>query len=281
MTSIDPTARVDRSAQIGSEATIGPYCVVGPDVVIGDGCRLVAHVHVSGHTRIGPRTVIYPFTSLGSPPQSVKYRGGPTQLLIGAGCDIRENVTMNLGTEDGGGLTRVGERGFFMVGSHVGHDCLVGDDVILANNAMLGGHVTLGNNVVLGGGAAVHQFVRIGESAMISGVSGVGAVVIPYGLAIGQRAVLDGLNVVGMRRRGLTRDDMHRARRAYHALFLEEGVFRDRLARVEREFEGDTLVGKILAFIRAGNARPLMHAPRAAGPASAGESGSATSTPAS
>jgi UDP-N-acetylglucosamine acyltransferase len=146
---------------------------------------------------------------------------------------------MNLGTEDGGGLTRVGERGFFMVGTHVGHDCHVGDDVILANNAVLGGHVTLGNRVVLGGASAIHQFVRIGESAMVSGVSGVGAAIIPFGFAIGQRDVLDGLNVVGLRRRGLTRDDIRRLRDAYRALFLGPGVFRERLARVEREFAGD------------------------------------------
>lgn len=272
MTSIDSTARVDRSAEIGSGVTIGPYCVVGPNVVIGEGCRLVAHVHVTGHTTIGPRTVIYPFASLGTPPQSVKYRGGPTRLLIGAGCDIRENVTMNLGTEDSGGVTVVGDRGFFMVGSHVGHDCHVGDDVILANNAVLGGHVTLGNSVVLGGGAAIHQFVRIGECAMISGVSGVAADVIPYGLAIGQRAVLEGLNVVGLRRRGLTRDDIRRLRSAYQTLFLEAGNFRDRLARAEREFASDALVGKILAFIRDGRSRPLMHPLQSANPVSAGGS---------
>ena len=256
---IDPTTCIADGAAIGPQVTIGPYCVIGPNVTISEGCTLVAHVHVAGHTTIGPRTKIYPFASLGTPPQSVKYRGGPTRLEIGAGCDVREHVTMNLGTEDGGGVTRVGDRGFFMVGSHVGHDCHVGDDVILANNAVLGGHVTLGNRVVLGGAAAIHQFVRIGESAMVSGVSGVGADIIPFGFAIGQRAVLDGLNVVGMRRRGFSRADIHRLRGAYHALFLGEGIFRDRLARVEREFAGDELIGNVLDFIRAGNARPLMH----------------------
>jgi UDP-N-acetylglucosamine acyltransferase len=259
MTSIDSTARVDKGAEIGAGATIGPYCVIGPHVVVGEGCRLIAHVHVTGHTTIGPRTLVYPFASLGAPPQSVKYRGGPTQLLIGEGCDIRENVTMNLGTEDAGGVTRVGARGFFMVGSHVGHDCQVGNDVVLANNAVLGGHVTLGDRVVLGGVTAIHQFVRIGEGAMLSGMSAVAADIIPFGFAIGQRAALAGLNVIGMRRRGLTRDDIHRVRRAYQALFLDAGVFRDRLSRVEREFAEDPLVGRILAFIQAGQSRPLMH----------------------
>jgi len=270
VTAIDPTARIDDRATIGPQATIGPYCVIGPNVTIGEGCRLLAHVHVTGHTAIGPRTVIYPFASLGTPPQSVKYRGGPTRLLIGAACDIREHVTMNLGTEDGGGVTQVGDRGFFMVGSHVGHDCQIGADVVLANNAVLGGHVTLGNNVILGGASAIHQFVRIGENAMIAGVSGVGADVIPFGFAIGQRSVLEGLNVVGMQRRGLSRDEIHRLRQAYHALFLEGGVFRDRLSRVERQFADDALVGKILAFIREGKSRPLMHP---AGPGTAAGSG--------
>jgi len=216
-------------------------------------------VHVTGHTSIGRNTVIHPFASLGTPPQSVKYRGGATRLIVGSDCDIRESVTMNLGTEDAGGLTRVGDRGFFMVGSHVGHDCQVGDDVVLANNAVLGGHVTLEDRVVLGGLTAVHQFVRIGEGAMVSGVTGVAADLIPFGFAIGQRAALNGLNVVGLRRRGFKRDDIIRLRRAYHALFLAEGVFRDRLASVEREFAGDPLVGRIIAFIHAGQSRPLMH----------------------
>ena len=275
MTSIDSTARVERGAEIGPGATVGPYCVIGANVTIGEGCRLLAHVHVTGHTTIGPQTVIYPFASLGTAPQSVKYRGGPTQLVIGSGCDIRESVTMNIGTEDGGGVTRIGDRGLFMVGSHVGHDCQVGSDVVLANNAVLGGHVALGDRVVLGGVTAIHQFVRIGEGAMVAGFSGVGSDVIPFGLAIGQRAVLDGLNVLGMRRRGLTRDDIRRARRAYRALFLDGGVFRDRLARVEREFQGDALVGTILAFIRAGKSRPLMHPAQSRGLGGAAESGEA------
>src|SRR5919201_6883297 len=233
MTAVDPTARVADSAVLGNDVSVGPYCVVGPHVTLGDGVRLVAHVHITGNTSVGERTVIYPFASLGTPPQSVKYRGGPTRLVVGADCDIREGVTINTGTEDGGGLTEVGARCFFLAGSHVGHDCRVGNDVTLANNAVLGGHVTTGDYVSLGGHAAVHQFVRIGESAMISGVSGVAGDVIPFALAIGQRAVLDGLNVVGLRRRGFGRADIHRLRQAYRALFCREGVFRDRLRAVE------------------------------------------------
>jgi UDP-N-acetylglucosamine acyltransferase len=270
MAAIDETARVANGAVIGPDVTIGPYCVVGPNVVIGASCRLVAHVHLAGHSTIGPKTVIYPFASLGTPPQSVKYRGGPTRLVIGSDCDIREGVTMNAGTEDDGGVTRVGDRGLFMVGSHVGHDCEVGNDVILANNAVLGGHVTIGDHSFLGGGAAVHQFVRIGESVMISGVSGVAADVIPFAFAIGQRAVLDGLNVVGLRRRRFTRDDIDRLRRAYRALFLGAGAFRERLLQIEREFAGDALVANVLAFIRAGKSRPLMHPFNSSNPGGAG-----------
>ena len=272
MAAIDATARVESGATIGAEATIGPYCTIGPKVVIGEGCRLVAHVHVTGHTSIGPHTVIYPFASLGTPPQSVKYRGGPTRLVIGAACQIRESVTMNTGTEEGHGVTRVGDRCFFMVGSHVAHDCEIGNDVTFANNAVLGGHVSVGNDVFFGGQAAVHQFVRIGEGAMIGGLTGVTEDVIPFGFAIGQIADLAGLNVVGLKRRGMSRADMHRLRRAYRLLFFSEGHFADRIEAVAREYDGDPIVGRIVAFIRDGGSRPLMKArPLREGAAADGE----------
>ena len=258
MSATDPTARVAAGAAIGRNVSIGPYCVIGPNVVIGDGVRLIAHVHLTGHTSIGARTVIYPFASLGTPPQSVKYRGGATRLVVGADCDIRENVTMNIGTEGDLGVTRVGDRCFFMVGSHVGHDCQVGSDVTMANNAVLGGHVTVGDHVMFGGQSAVHQFVRIGESAMIAGVTGIGADVIPFGFAIGQRGYLDGLNVVGMRRRGFARADVHRLRSFYRSLFLMPGPFKQRLEIAASEHQGDPLVGNIVAFIRSGGSRPMM-----------------------
>jgi UDP-N-acetylglucosamine acyltransferase len=258
---IDPTARIEPGAAIGHNASIGPYCVVGSHAVVGDGCRLVAHVHVTGHTTIGPRTVLHPFASLGSPPQSVKYRGGPTRLLVGADCDIREGVTMNTGTEDGGGVTEVGDRCFLMVGSHIGHDCVVGNDVTFANNVVLGGHVTIGDFVVFGGQAAVRQFVRIGEGAMVVGLSGVRADVIPFGLVQGPLANLMGLNVVGMRRRGFSRTDIHLLRRAYEAMFFGVGTFRERLDQVAAQSSSIPLVAKVIAFIRAGS-RPLTMAIR-------------------
>lgn len=259
---IDPTARIEPGATIGKDVSIGPYCVIGPYAVIADGCRLVAHVHIAGHTTIGAGVVIYPFASLGSPPQSVKYRGGPTRLVIGANCEIREYVTMNTGTEDAGGLTEVGTGCFFMAGTHVAHDCRVGNNVTFANCASLAGHVTVGDFVFLGGFSAVHQFVRIGESAMIGGVTGVRGDIIPFGYAVGQHAKLMGLNVVGMKRRGYSKQDMLRLRRVYMELFSGGGNFRDRVMAVSREFANDPVVGKVVSFINEVGERALAHPPR-------------------
>jgi UDP-N-acetylglucosamine acyltransferase len=259
---IDPTARVAEGARIGEGVEIGPYCLVGPQVEIENGVRLIAHVNVTGATTIGKETVVYPFSSLGTPPQSVHYRGGATKLIIGTKCELRESVTMNTGTEDGGGVTRVGDRCLLMVGSHVGHDCQVGDDVNLANNVVLGGHVSVGNTTFLGGHVAIHQHVRIGEGVMMAGMSAARDDIIPFGFALGQTGALVGLNIVGLRRRGATRAELHRLRSAYRSLFLVKGRIAERVDAVEREFADDPLVGKIVAFIRAGGKRPLMR-PRA------------------
>jgi UDP-N-acetylglucosamine acyltransferase len=259
---IDSTAQVHAGAVIGRDVSIGPYCVIGGNAVIGDGCKLSAQVHVQGHTTIGARTRIAPFTSLGGPPQSTRYRGGPTTLAIGADCDIREHVTMNIGTEDGGGTTTVGDRCMIMVGSHVAHDCKIGNDVTFANNVVLGGHVVVGDNAFLGGMIAVHQFVRIGEGSMIGGMSGVPSDVIPFGMALGFRATLRGVNIVGMKRRGVSREDIRRVWRAYRMLFHGDATFEERRSSAEREFAGHALVGKILDFIRSGDHRALMIAER-------------------
>jgi UDP-N-acetylglucosamine acyltransferase len=261
---IDPSARIEAGAVIGKDVSIGPYCTVGANVKLGDGCRLVAHVNLAGQTTIGARTVIYPFASLGSPPQSFSYRGGPTKLVVGADCDIRENVTMNGGTEDGGGVTEVGDHCFFMVGAHVAHDCKVGKHVVFANNVLLGGHVSIGDHVVFGGGVAVRQFARIGEGAMIVGLSGVRADVIPFGMAHGSLADLIGLNVIGMRRRGASKAAIHRVRAAYQALFFGEGEFRARVEKVAGDYGEEPYVGKIIEFIRSGK-RPLTMAIRRSG----------------
>lgn len=255
-TMIDPSARVAAGASVGRGVSIGPYCTIGPDVTLGEGCRLLSHVNVTGHTTVGARTAIYPFASLGTPPQSVKYRGGPTRLSIGADCDIREGVTVNIGTEDGGGATEVGDGCFLMVNSHVGHDCKVGNGAVLANNTVLGGHVSVGHNVVFGGGVAVRQFVRIGEGAMIVGLSGVRADVIPWGMAHGPLAHLVGLNVIGMRRKGFARSDILRLRRVYEELFFGAGEFRARLDKIDAACTDDPQVRNVIDFIRAGR-RPL------------------------
>jgi UDP-N-acetylglucosamine acyltransferase len=263
--SIDPTARVAAGARIGEGVEVGPYCLIGPDVELQAGVRLIGHVNITGVTSIGEGTIVYPFCSLGTPPQSVHYHGEATRLVVGARCDLRESVTMNTGTAGGGGITRVGDRCFLMVGTHIGHDCQVGDDVIFANNVVLGGHVVVGNHTFLGGHVGIHQFVRIGEGAMMAGMSGVRDDIIPFGFVLGVPGALVGLNIVGLRRRGVTRAQMHQLRRAYRALFFVEGRSADRIEAVEREFGSDPMVGKVVAFIRAGGKRPLMR-PRDKGP---------------
>jgi UDP-N-acetylglucosamine acyltransferase len=255
-TQIDPTAQIDPQATIGRDVSIGPYCNVGPNVTLADGVRLVSHVHVTGHTEIGGRTIIYPFASLGTPPQSVKYKGEPTRLLVGSDCDIRENVTMNTGTAEAGGITRVGNGCFLMVGSHVAHDCTVGNEVTFANNVVLGGHVTVGDYTVFGGQAAMRQYVRIGEGAMVVGLSGVRADIIPWGLVSGHFATLVGLNVVGMRRRGWSKADIHRLRAAFRAAFFGAGMFRERVENVAATHGDDPRVARMIEFIRSGK-RPL------------------------
>jgi UDP-N-acetylglucosamine acyltransferase len=256
---IDPSAKIAPTAVIGAGAEIGPYCVIGPNVVIGDNCKLVAQVHVAGHTTIGAGTAIYPFASLGTPPQSVHYRGGPTKLTIGARCQIRENVTVNIGTEDGGGITTVGDDCFLMTGSHVAHDCHVGNHVVFANNAVIGGHVEIGDYVFLGGQAAVLQRVRVGESVMIAGYTALREDAVPFGYVLHPIGRLVGLNVVGMRRRGFSRDTIRAIQAAYRLLFESEGEakFADRLDQVEAGHGAVAEVARMVSFLRAAK-RPVM-----------------------
>jgi len=260
---IHATAIVERGAELGEGVRIGPYCLVGPNVTLAAGVELVSHVIVAGHTAIGANTRIYPFASLGHPPQDLKYKGEETRLEIGANNTIREHATMNPGTAGGGGLTRVGSGGLFMIGTHVAHDCKVGDNVVMANNATLGGHVTVGDNVFFGGLCAVHQFARIGEGVMVAGVTGVRGDIIPFGYASGQHAKLVGINVVGMKRRGFGRADMHRLRDAHKELFSERGTFRERLDAAAEKYGDDPLIGKVIAFIKDGGSRALVQPPRA------------------
>lgn len=249
MSKIDPTARIADGAVIGEGATIGPYCTIGSNVVIGADCTLHSHVNVAGHTTLGAGCAVFPFASLGMAPQDLGYRDEPTRLEIGDRCTIRESVTMNRGTVKGGGLTKVGNDGFFMAYSHVGHDCAVGDNAIFANSATLGGHCVVGDFVYIGGLTAVHQFARIGSQVMVGGLSGVRGDIIPFGIANGQRANLEGLNVVGMKRRKFTTERIRTVRAFYQKLFFGAGQFADRLAEVQSLRETDPAVADILDFI--------------------------------
>lgn len=254
---IHPTAIVESGAQVGAGVKIGPYCMVGPQVALGEDCELVSHAVVAGRTTIGPRTRIFPFASIGHQPQDLKYAGEPSTLTIGADCLIREGVTMNPGTAGGRLETVVGSNCAFLANSHVGHDCQVGNNVIFSNNVMLAGHCTIGDFAILGGGAAVIQFARVGAHAFLGGMSGLENDLIPYGMALGNRAYLSGLNIIGLQRRGFTRETIHQLRRAYRLLFAAEGTLMERVDDVAAEFEKHALVQEIVAFIRAGGKRSV------------------------
>jgi len=254
---IDPTARIEDGAVIGVGTSIGPYCIVGSHAVIGPGCKLISHVHVTGQTTIGAGCTIYPYASLGAPPQSLAYRGELTRLEIGQDCVIREQVTMNAGTVAGGGITRVGDRGLFMNCAHVGHDCVVGNDVTFATSATLGGHCEVGDFVSMGQLAAAHQFVRIGTQAMVEAASCARGDVIPFGLATGQSAALVGLNVTGMKQREFSDERVASLEAFYQELFHGPGIFADRLDEAKRQAGADPAIAEILAFIEADRHRAL------------------------
>ena len=250
MPEIHSTAIVEPGAELAGDVVIGPYAVVGAHVVLGAGVSVGAHAVVEGHTRIGEGTQVYPHACVGLAPQHLGYKGEPTELLVGRNCIIREYATLNPGTVKGRGVTRVGDNCLLMIASHVAHDCLVGDNVILTNNATLGGHCDVADRVILGGLSAVHQYIRLGELCFIGGVTPVVEDVIPFGSVLGNRAYLGGLNIVGLKRAGYSRDDIHSLRRAYRLLFAQEGTLRERLEDVAEEFADDVNVAKIVSFIR-------------------------------
>jgi UDP-N-acetylglucosamine acyltransferase len=257
MPQIHPTAIVAPAARIAADVVIGPYCVIGEHVVLSAGVSLKSHVVVEGRTTIGERTRIFPFASIGHEPQDLKYDGEASSLEIGSDNTIREHVTMNPGTAGGGMVTRVGNHCLFMVGAHVAHDCQIGNHVILVNNATLAGHVVMEDYAILGGLSAVHQFVRVGRHAMIGGMSGVERDVIPYGQVMGDRARLNGLNIIGMQRRGFSRDDIQGMRSAYNCLFGDTGTLSERVDEVARRFGGIGPVDDLVAFIRADSSRAI------------------------
>ncbi|HEY3919625.1 MAG TPA: acyl-ACP--UDP-N-acetylglucosamine O-acyltransferase [Stellaceae bacterium] len=259
MSDVHPTALIEPGAELGVTTKVGPFCHVGRHVQLGEDVELISHVAVAGRTAIGEGTRIFPFASIGHQPQDLKYKGEESRLVIGRNNIIREQVTMNPGTEGGGMVTRIGDSCLFMVSVHVAHDCLIGNQVIMANNAAVAGHVTVGDFAVLGGMSAVHQFVRIGQYAMVGGVTGVERDVIPYGSVMGDRARLCGLNIVGMQRRGFSRDDIQGLRNAYQALFeAENGTFAERVETVAARFAGVRPVEDLLRFIREDSPRGLV-----------------------
>jgi UDP-N-acetylglucosamine acyltransferase len=252
---IHPSAIVEHGAQIGESVKIGPFCTVGSGVVLEAGVELISHVAVAGQTRVGSGTRIWPFASIGHQPQDLKFAGEQSFLEIGRDNMIREHVTMNPGTAGGGLYTRVGDGGLFMMGCHVGHDCQLGDNVILVNNATLAGHVSIGDFAVLGGLSAVHQHVRIGPHAMVGGMTGVEKDVIPFGSVIGNRAELGGLNLIGMKRRGFDRDQMQALREAYRAIFYGDGSLQERAKATSLAHAGSETVEQITDFILADSSR--------------------------
>ena len=264
-TFIHPSAVIDPNAQIGAGAHIGPYCIVGPDVTLGARVVLKGHVVVDGITTIGDDTVVYPFASLGSEPQDLKFGGEKSQLIIGKRNKIREHVTMNPGTIGDRMKTVVGDDCLFMVGAHVAHDCVVGNRVILANNATLAGHVVVGDHAILGGLSAVRQRVRIGNNAMIGGMSGVENDVIPFGLVMGERAYLAGLNLVGLERSGYEKAAIQSLMKAFKALFnTDDATFAERLSQIESDYSNDALVSQVTKFVREKAASPLCQPKNAA-----------------
>jgi len=254
---IHPSASVDPSAELGADVEIGPYCIVGPNVKLGARTKLIAHVYIDRWVTMGSDNTAYPYSIIGTPAQDISYKGEETHLIIGDGNIFREHCSMHRGTVRGRSKTTIGSNNFFMAQSHVAHDCIVADNVIMAQAATLGGHVRIAEHVIIGGLAAVHQYCRVGRHAFIGGLSAVVADVIPYGSAFGVHAHLAGLNVVGMKRRNFSREMIHDLRAAYRLLFAEEGTFQERLEDAAEIYADRAEVIEILNFIREEGARPL------------------------
>jgi len=247
---IHPTAVVSPEARLGAGVKVGPYSIIGPDVIIGDDTQIGAHAVIEGKTKIGRSNKIYHFVSIGTAPQDLKYAGEPTALEIGDSNVIREFVTIHRGTEGGGGVTRVGNRCLLMAYTHVAHDCVVGDEVVMANGATLGGHVVVGDHVVMGGLSAVHQFCRIGAYAFLGGMSGVSKDVPPFVKFWGPRGRIYGLNLVGLRRHGFGREVISALRESYRILFKRDCPLKEALDEVEKRFSGISQIMELVSFIR-------------------------------
>ena len=254
---IHPFAVVEEGAVIGADVVIGAFCHVGARAVLQDGVQLLNNVAVTGRTTIGKRTIIHPMAVIGGAPQAIRHDGSETTLDVGSNCTIREGVTMNTGSSDGGGKTVVGDNNLFLANAHVAHDCILGNGIILSNNVMLAGHVRVEDHAIIGGGAAIHQFSRIGRHAFVGGMTGVPNDVIPYGMIHGNPGYLDGLNIVGMSRAGVARETIHMIRRAYKQIFEGEGAIRVNAAAIRDEYAECKEVIEILDFIAAESERAL------------------------
>ena len=253
---IHKTALIDSNAKISENVTIGPYSIIGPNVVIGAGTVIQSHVNIKGNTIIGSNNQIYPFASIGNDPQDLKFKGEQTLLEIGDNNMIREYVTINPGTDGGGGKTQVGNNCLFMVSSHIAHDCVVGDNVILANNVPLGGHARVDDNAIIGGNSAVQQFTRVGKFAMIGGMCGVVRDVIPYGIAHGNRSILQGLNLIGLRRKNTPNKEILSLSEAYKIIFKNENLT-ENLSNLSNELRNNELVSQVVSFIEKDKKRPI------------------------
>ena len=253
---IHKTAIVDIKAKISDDVEIGPYCIIGPEVEIGSNSVLHSHVNIVGNTKIGENNLIYPFSSIGTPPQDLKYNGEKNYLIIGNNNKFREYVNINPGTEQGGGITKIGDNNLFMVYCHVAHDCSISNNIVLANNVQVGGHVTIQNNAIVGGSCAIHQFSRIGESAMIGGMTGVLSDVIPFGLSMGNRNNLMGLNLIGLRRSKVANENIKKIQLAYEIIFKTAG-FRENIEQLNDDLKNNEFVKKILDFINTDKKRPI------------------------
>ncbi|MDB3982690.1 acyl-ACP--UDP-N-acetylglucosamine O-acyltransferase [Candidatus Pelagibacter sp.] len=253
---IHKTAIVDSKAQISSNVVIGPYSIIGPNVKIYENVKIQSHVNITGYTSIGKDNQIYPFASLGNDPQDMKYNGEKTELVIGNKNTIREYTTINPGTLQGGGITRIGNNNLIMIGAHIAHDCIIGNNIVIANNTAIAGHAEIQDNVVLGGNCGVHQFTRIGKMAMIGGMTGVSRDVIPYGLSTGNRNILNGINVVGLRRIKTSNKEIIGLSESYKNIFKTENL-NENLEKLDPKTKDNPLVNDVINFINKDKKRPI------------------------
>lgn len=258
MTNIHKTAIIEKGADIANSAIIGPYCTIGKDVKIGNNSILKSHIIIEGSTIIGENNLIYPFSTIGTNPQDLKFNNEDSRLIIGNNNTIREHVTIHKGTKDGIMETRIGNNCLLMVGVHIAHDCIINNNVILANNATLAGHVEIQDNVIIGGLSAIHQFVKIGKGAMIGGMSGIEGDIIPYGLAMGERASLSGLNLVGLKRSKISKDQINNLRHFFNELYSDNSIsIKDRILSIGKKYD-DNMVNSIIDFINNESSRGLL-----------------------